>query len=512
MAVKKNASADPIEIRGSVLARNAIFNLFGLGLPLIIAVVTIPVLINYMGKERFGILALAWAIFGYLSIFDIGLVQATTRYVAESLGKGERHQVPKFLWTTVVFQAMLGTAGALSLILATPMLVNRLLHIPPVLRGEASTVFILIALSLPISLISGSFRGSLEAGQRFDLVNAVKIPSGAASNLFPLIGALLGFNLPGIVLLILCSRVLTLLAWIALCFRIYPEVRDTISFHRKSVRPLLKFGSWITVSSFLSPFLTYLDRFMIGALLTVTAVSYYAAPYEMTVRLGILPGSMLMLLFPAFSALRGRKDENKTRSLFGRSFKYILIGIGPIIVLIIVFAKFILNLWIGKDFAQHSSIVLQILAGGYLLNALANISVGFLLGMGRSDIPAKFHILEVLFYIPLLWLLIRAKGIQGAALAWSIRVTVDMILLFLAAKRVGGASFPQLSQFQIIPVVATLISFAIISFSIQRIFHGWLSMIPVLASLGFLIWKFAFNAEERSWILTRVRNVLRQRS
>jgi len=496
------------EVRGSVLARNAIYNLIGLGVPLLIAVVTIPVIIKYIGKERFGILSLAWAIFGYLSVFDIGLVQATTKYVAESLGKGERHQVPKYLWTTVIFQSFLGSVGALALILATPMLVERILNIPPALRGEAQTVFILIALSLPIALISGSFRGTLEAGQRFDLVNAVKIPSGAASNLLPLIGAVLGFSLPGIVLLILCSRVFTLLAWSIMSFKIYPEIRGRISWHRETAHPLLKFGSWITISSFINPLLTYLDRFMIGALLTVTAVSYYTAPYEMTVRLGILPGSLLMLLFPAFSALQGKQDENRIRSLFGTSFKFILMIIGPIVIIIIIFARFILGLWLGKDFAQNSSAVLQILAAGYLFNALANIAIGFLLGRGRSDIPAKFHMIEVAFYIPLLWILIKNLGIQGAALAWAIRVSIDMALLYSAAHRVGGNSFPNLYHFNIIPAVGILSGFAAACFLVQSFTSGVWAVLPILLALMAAAWFWVLAAEERTWIMAKARAII----
>lgn len=40
--------------------KNIIWNLIGLGLPLIIAALTIPSLIGIIGTERFGLLALAW--------------------------------------------------------------------------------------------------------------------------------------------------------------------------------------------------------------------------------------------------------------------------------------------------------------------------------------------------------------------------------------------------------------------------------------------------------------------
>ncbi len=45
--------------RGRVLARNAVINLFGQGLPLAIGVVTAPAVIRGLGADRYGVLAMA---------------------------------------------------------------------------------------------------------------------------------------------------------------------------------------------------------------------------------------------------------------------------------------------------------------------------------------------------------------------------------------------------------------------------------------------------------------------
>jgi hypothetical protein len=41
----------PLEIKGSLLAHNTLFNLIGQGLPLVVAVVTIPFIIQRLGME-----------------------------------------------------------------------------------------------------------------------------------------------------------------------------------------------------------------------------------------------------------------------------------------------------------------------------------------------------------------------------------------------------------------------------------------------------------------------------
>ena len=318
------------QIRGSLLVSNTVLNFIGQAVPLFVGIVTIPFIIRGLGTEYFGILCLVWAIVGYFSLFDLGLGRATTKFVAEALSKGDEDQVPRLVWTVITVQAVLGLLGSLILAGITPLLVVRILNIPPELVGEAKTTFYLLALSIPVVLISSSFSGMLEAAQRFDLVNAVRIPSSALTFLLPLIGLILGFELPGIVALILVARFGALSALVALALRIFPKVRK-FSAHFSLFPRLFSYGCWITVSSVVGPILVYLDRFLITSLLSIAAVAYYSAPYEAVTRLWIIPASLVMSLFPAFSALEGIRDRQRLGTLFALSVKFELLTLGPIV-------------------------------------------------------------------------------------------------------------------------------------------------------------------------------------
>ena len=56
------------------LRRNILWNLAGAGLPLLAGAAFIPYLVREAGVEVFGILTLVWALIGYFSLFDFGLV------------------------------------------------------------------------------------------------------------------------------------------------------------------------------------------------------------------------------------------------------------------------------------------------------------------------------------------------------------------------------------------------------------------------------------------------------
>src|SRR3990172_7601287 len=336
-----------MEIRSHILASNTLLNFVGQGLPLLAGLVALPLVIQGLGPDRFGLLSLAWVILGYFSVFDLGLGRATTKYVAEALGNGEEDQVPRIIWTTVTMQGLLGILGTLVFVAITPMIADQVLNISPEFRAEAISTFYLLALSVPLILISSSFSGVLEASQKFGLVNAVRIPSSFLSIVLPLLGLAMGYQLPGIVLLIVISRVLSLLALIAFALRTFPTMRK-YSVQFSLLSQLLRFGGWITVSSLAGPILVYLDRFLIGSALSMAIVAYYTAPFEVVTRLWIIPGSLVMTLFPAFSTL-GMTHREDLQLVFVRSIKYLLLATGPLILILLFFSNTILLLWLGPD-------------------------------------------------------------------------------------------------------------------------------------------------------------------
>ncbi len=485
----------------------------GQALPLLVGVLTIPLVVRGLGTERFGLLSLAWVVLGYFTIFDLGLGRATTKYVAEAMGKGEEDKVPQIIWTAVTFQAVLGFVGAFVLFGITDLLAESVLNIPPQLLGEAKDTFHLLALSIPLVLVSSSFSGVLEAAQRFDLVNAVRIPSSTLTFLLPLVGLYLGFGLPGIVALILLARVGTLAAFFMMDLRIVPRLKKySVSIARFS--QLFTFGGWVMITSIVGPILVYLDRFLIGSLLTIAAVAYYTAPYEMVTRLTIISASLTMTLFPAFSALEGVRDRQRLGTIFSRSVKYILLASGPILVLIVIFAKEILQIWLGNDFAIESTVAMQVLALGVLINSLAYMPFALLQGIGRPDLPAKFHLIQLPIYIVVAWILVSEFGIVGAAGAWTVRAVLDAFLLYVATFKVYRLSPSLMAENGTKLTIIVLVIFACIAYGL-KVFSQDLSMtvqsflfIGLFTLFAWACWNYVLDDLDRE-IVQKMANLKR---
>ena len=135
---------------GRRLARNVLWNLLGTGAPLLVAIVVIPVLIEGLGIERFGMLTIAWMVVGYFSLFDLGLGRALTKLVVEKLGKGQDGEIPALVWTAMSLMAALGVLGAIVVATLSPWLVGGVLKIPAELQPETLTAFYLLAASVQV--------------------------------------------------------------------------------------------------------------------------------------------------------------------------------------------------------------------------------------------------------------------------------------------------------------------------------------------------------------------------
>lgn len=496
----KPSAHSVIEEKG-ILAKNTLINLIGRGLPLLFALVAIPFVIDGLGTERFGVLTIVWIIIGYFGVFDMGLGRATTKFVADQQAQGA-DQLSPIILTSILLLVGFGIVGGAVIIFVTPYLVRQLLNIPPGLIPETIQAFYVLSMAIPLVLGSIGARGALEAQQKFGVVNLIKAPANTINYVGPLLVLPFSNQLHHVVIVLVVARTFTFGMYLFYCFKDdftldmenYPVV--------KWIKELLSFGAWITVSNLISPIMVYIDRFILGALMTMTAVAYYTTPYEMVTRLLIVASSFMGVMFPAFSVYSLKKKE-KLAALHQKSIRYLLLALIPIVVFLVLSAEPLLYYWLGDEFAENSTGVLQLLAIGVLANSIAGVPYTMLQAVGRPDITAKLHMVELPIYLILIWILTRSMGIIGVALAWVVRVTLDAGLLFYFSNRLVDIFS---ANRQVMKVQAGgFAGLSVLILAVLFLFDDRIVLLGLGISMALIsfygIWKFILRSNERSRIL-----------
>ena len=418
-------------------AKNVSYNLAGQMVPLLAGLLAVPILLHTLGLERMGVLAIAWLVVGYSGLLDLGLSRSITQIAAEQMGESRSRSAAALLWTALVFSGVLSIAGtALAWGLTAPLL--HMLNLSAELRAEVLVSLRLFCFSIPPAILASILLGFLTAYGRFGLINAIKIPTGLLMIAGPLLSVALGSrSLVPVMGILVGARWLTLLIIVMAAAQVEPSVRVRPIFEVPLLRQMLRLGSWITITNVVSPVLVYCDRFLIGSLLSVTAVAYYTTPQDTITKLLALPAAMVGVLFP-YIASQHKTDRDLCLARSRNIVAQIFILLFPVIAVTVIFAQAIMTLWLGAEFADQSYRLLQLFALGALINALAQVPATMLQGVGKPKWPALIHLTELLLYVPASFLAIRHWGLAGAALVWGARILFDVMVLIWVVQWVWG--------------------------------------------------------------------------
>jgi O-antigen/teichoic acid export membrane protein len=236
------------------------------------------------------------------------------------------------------------------------------------------------------------------------------------------------------------ARIAATTAYGIVLFRLFPNLGLFRMESLHELPKLLHFGGWVTISQIVSPILVYLDRVLIASMVSLGSVTLYTVPYEAMTRLRVIPLALVGTLYPAFSERGGGEQRLRLERLYERSIRYLTLLLLPGLLYLLVLGSDLFGVWMGAAFARQIAGVVQILALGVLVNALAPVPYSLLQALGRPDLTGKFHLLELPVHAALCILLIPKWGILGAALASTIRFFLDSALLFWAVSKYSQCS------------------------------------------------------------------------
>ncbi|MBA3666272.1 MAG: oligosaccharide flippase family protein [Sphingomonas sp.] len=412
------------------VAKHTVYNLAGSVIPIAVSVVTVPLYLKSIGLDRYGVLAICWLLVGYFNLFDFGLGKATSQKLA-TMARSTSLERSRIFWTSALLSASLSLIAVLVFVAIAPTALGSIKLADPTLRKEVSGALPFLILAVPFGVMQSLLVGTLEGRREFLRINLILGIGAITTSVLPLLAALyVSRELPLLLATSLIGRAVMLVALAVSCVRAVKLHRPQLA-ERTHIKELLRFGGWTTVSNIVGPILVFIDRFAIGAVLTAAALALYVAPFNLVSQLTVLPAALSSALLPR---LAGEKMSNEAASLTLEASRLLAFMITPATIVMAIGAGWFLQLWLGAANGQTAREPALVLLAGFWINSLARMPFVKLQASGRPDLIAKLHVAEIIPYFVLLYFFMKAFGLVGAAVAWSLRCSVDAVVMHRLAR------------------------------------------------------------------------------
>lgn len=442
---------------GSGVAANIVANaIIGIAF-----VVSVPLILPYIGIEAYGLVGFYVAIQGIVTVLDLGLNVAITRdFGVIGHDPANASQLRDLLRTSEIIYLGMAIAMALTWLVASRIILD---WVNPSGLSE-QTVYnsllimgVPLALQFPLSLYGGGLYGM----HRQALVSAIGVVFSLLRNLGVI--AILHF---------VSASPETYFGWNALCVGLQVPVL-MLAMH--SVMPLAsgrsrfrfelltrqwRFVAGIGVVTLASTLFLQVDKFVLSRIVPLETFGYYSLAATVAGGLYWLSQPVFRALLPRLSKLVEGADREQLITLYHQGTQLMAVVILPISTICAAFPQQVMLLW-QRDahLASETAPVLALLMAGGALNAILFVPYTLQLAFGSTRIQMAMILVGLAISIPLTVLFVRGWGPPGAAAATLI-LNVSFLTLwvpFVHRRFIPGDGFRWTLNDVALPLAAAMI-------------------------------------------------------
>ncbi len=402
--------------------RNVIYNVLGGVWSIALNLVLVRVQLQTLGAEAYGLISFGQTLMLMNTLFDFGLSTTLIRSLA-----AEREKALSFVRSAAALYWLCALLiGALIFFAAEP-LASEWLRLEQVAPSEAIAALRLWAVAIAFNHLMYLYVALLSGAQRLDLLNAVKalyisLYQGGGALLLLATGELLGFMLWNALTSVAGAAIYAIAtrrAW-----------RDLLSLPRlalSALRPMLKQMLSVYGTVILSLILIQVDRLFISRLLPLTQLGFYNTAFIIIQGIGTLQGFLSTALLPVLARDHGVADQEAFARHMRRLLQVMLYAIAPLVFACVAFGRELLLLWTTPEAAEGAFRAMALLALGSLLNTISAADYTAAAATANADVIVRVNLWLTAPYVGLMYALILALGIEGAALTW---VGLNFVYLF----------------------------------------------------------------------------------
>jgi len=448
--MKDTKKTDDEEINRNLklIAKSGFFVLFAVFFSKILVYAYRVVIARYYGSEMYGLFSLAIMISGIVvAIALFGLVEGILRFVPIYRGLKQERDTDYLLKSINKVVLISSLFAGILLFFLSGVIAERIFH-----NANLAIFLKIFSLLIPISVFSDVYIATIRAYEKigwhsflsYVFHNIIKI---LMLGLFVYLG-IRGENA------IAYSYLLGILGSLILAYFVVKKVVPRITRNekgklnlekRRDIRKgLFSYSLPLLFSSIISLIFHWIDSFSLGFLKGAIEVGWYNAAIPIAALLSIAPELFIKLFFPIINREYSKKNIKIIEELSKQVTKWIFIINLPLMVLLILFPGAALNILFGKEYLAAET-ALRLLALGGLISSMFSIIPYRLISMtGRSKTLliniTIFGIVNVVLnflLIPMekIWFIENSMGLNGAAIATLISISLSSLLLTLQSRK-----------------------------------------------------------------------------
>jgi O-antigen/teichoic acid export membrane protein len=419
------------------LRLNMVSGVITMLLRMVILFLSYPLYIGLLGYETYGIWIVLSTVLSFSQLGELGIGEATTKFVAEAYGQKNVDDVNKYV---VSSQAILLVSG---LILCTIIVVLRdqivdLFNLAGGARDTALSVLPYVgALSIYVFIVHIS-TAALSGLGRMDLANYIELLGRLISLGLSLF--LLWMN-RGIMALIIANAVAYFLVHMASMVaawrivRLAPFCSGALSL--LACKRLLRYGSGVLGITVLSMMSDPFNKIVVTRYVGLSSVVLYEIATRTGAQIKAVCNPALRALMPEVSRLGGvetRDALTRVKKINRKTAKFMLLGMGPIYVVMLHCARPVLELWLRHSFNDALPSMFRIVLTASYVNLLGGPAYYTLMGLGRVHFGLVAHILKATVNVGsviaalALWRPLTASMVVIASLIASVVATLYLLL------------------------------------------------------------------------------------
>jgi O-antigen/teichoic acid export membrane protein len=200
-----------------------------------------------------------------------------------------------------------------------------------------------------------------------------------------------------------------------------------------SFSSLVRYSFPVLISDILRFIKIWIGAFLLGVFLGQKEVGIFSISLKLASVAGIFSYAISSSVMPKFGEYFGKKDFHSIQRLLNFSGKLIFWISFPVIILIIIFSFPVLNL-LGKDFHLGFPALL-ILSAAQVIEVISGTANYLLQMVYKQKVYFVIITISTIFLIVLSLILIPVWGVNGAAIAYSFGMFLQVLLLLIYIRK-----------------------------------------------------------------------------